>query len=581
MGHAVTVTILFAGEGVEMMDIAFLLRRFSEMNESDIVVLRDAKGEPQLEAAGMLGKLRQNPEEAGRLVSFLTEAVSQASGAAAADDFEKEVRSQDRQPTAGYWRNVLRRYALNASASAALKKFVEETPENVLAALKFEELLPHCQAAVMNGVRKGIELMRDLSALPELDGGLLKPGVSCVPLETVQKAQKILAKASRDFFAALAGDLPEHSREQDLPLIKKAVFNLLLHGHAQSAESLLDALCAGPSGDIFAVQGAVVKSFTNFAKGADLPSGIDGEGPDQALRALREFVFMAACRRIKKRDGSPDAQAVRAEAASLAQPDALTAMARLQTLFLNALLRDLPAEKELRPRANVKGFDAEGLHADFVRDCIAKRYSFTIEFQGKVDNLLEREAAVGQGKKDLEFYEQQLKKMIDSGQEKEVKKWAPPQVRSSASMTEKDLKAAQEFIARGIPERDMRMAATALANTGSLKLFEAFFGKDPAAGVSFEVADRQMNIVFVPRKSEFSIRAELHNSRMQSVDRHGEGDDFVEFDWVNFFQMEYSGRLKREKDASHPSGNRWTVQALEVNLLASHLMPPAKQPPAQ
>lgn len=551
------------------------------MNEDDVVLLKNIKGEDILEAAGILGKLKYNADEGNRLINFLAEAISQEAGTAVADDFEKEASSHNQFLTAGYYRDALRRHALNASTAAALKKFIEQVPEDVLSSLKFAELFPHCQVAVMHGTQKGLELMQAVSGLHEVDDGILKADASLVPLESMQKAQKILAKALKDWFAAMVSVLPAHCREQDLPLIKKMVFSLLLVLHAEASEALLETLTTGPIGDIFTVQSAVVKAFTGFAEDVDLPSGIDGKGPDRILRVIREFLFAVACRRIKRQNKAADTEAVRVEASALVQPDARKSMARLLMLFLNNLLRELPPEKDLRPRANVKGFDAEGFHADFVRDCIAKRFSFTIEHHGKVDNLLEREAAVGRGKKDLEFYEQQLQKMIDSGQEKQAKKWAPPEVRTSSSMTEKDLKAAQAFVMHGINDRDMRMAITAIASQDSLKLFEAFYGKEPATGVICEIADRQMAINVVPRRAEFFITAEVHNSRIQSLERHGDGEDSMEFNWVNFFQFEYSGRLQREKNASDPSGRRWRVCAVEVELMVPHLMAPADTSPAQ
>jgi hypothetical protein len=569
-------------KAVKIMDIAFLLRLFGGMNESEVVTLKDGKAGPVLEAAGIVGILRYNAEACAKLINFLSAIISQEAGGGVADEFEKEARAfceVNHCLTVAYCRDALHRHALSSGDAAALKKFVDQMPEALVSAVNLTALFPHCQMAVMRGVQKGVEMMRAVVELAELDKGVLKPGGYSLPLDSVKKTQKVLTKAIRDWLAAVIEALPAHSRERDLPLVKKSAFRIMLVLHAELAEQCLETLTTGPIGDIFTVQGAVVKDFSNFAKETELPSGFDGKGPDHMQRVMREYLCAAACRQIKKRSAAADLESIRAEAALLVRPNVHEAMARLLTLFLNDLLSDLPSEKELRPRANVKGFDAEGFHADFIRDCIAKRYSFTIEYYGKVENVLEREAAVGRGKKDLEFYTEQLEKMIRNGQEKEVKKWAPPVVRTSAAMTEKDLKAAQEFIMQGVKERDMRIAVTAIANQASLALFECFYGKEPATGVTFESGDKQMAINFTPRKGEFSIKAELHNHRMQSVERHGDGEEEIEFKWVNFFLLEYNGRLKREEDRSLPSGRRWRVCGVNVEVSAAHLLPPP--PPVQ
>lgn len=557
--------------------IAVLLGRFEGMRETDAVVLRNAGGNPVIEPARLLGKLGNEAEGNSELIRFLSGVIFQEAGAHAADEFEREALAacgSGGRLTAGYCRNALRRYALDSATLAALKAFIEEGPEELLASLDFAGLSPYGQAAVMGGVRKGVELMRAVSELAGSENGMLGPGGAVITLDVVRKAQRVLAKSLKDWSAAFLESLAVHGRERELPRVAAVTYGVLLARHEEAAEYTLDTLTSGPVADIFTMQGAAVRVFTRFAGDTALPPGIDGKGPAVRRRLLRDFLFVTACRRIRKRDGAGDEDSVRAEADALLRPGVPEAMARLLTLFLNGLLRDLPSEKELRTRANVRGFDAEGFHADFTRDCIARRHSFTVEHHGKMENALEREAAVGRGRRDMEFYEKQLEEMIRTGREDQARKWAPPVVRTSAAMTEEDLKSAQAFIMRGVPDRDMRMAVTAIANQGGLGLFEAFCGREPATGVMFESTDRQAVIIFSPRKGEFSVRAEVHNDRMRAVDRSGDGEDELELGWVNFFLLEYKGALKRSKDAACPSGGRWTVCGVTVDVLAANLLPP-------
>jgi len=558
------------------MGIVSLLERLSEMNENDAVVLKNVDGEQVFEAASILGKLSLNKEARNNLLGFLSEIVLREAGANAADQCEQEARAffnANGCLTAGYCLSMLRRYALTASATAALEKFIGQIPEDVFPHSKFTALLPHYQVAVMLGVQKGLEVVNNIAGLYEIDSGTLKPGGSFLAVSTIQKAQKTLVKTIGDWQTTVSNALPLQSRKRDFPLIKRLVFKLLLAMHAEPAERLLEILTTGPLGDIFRLQGASVKVFTDLGREVALPSGIDAKGPEHMQHIFREFLFSAACQRIKNHKESVDMETVRAEAEALLLPDVCSVMARLLVLFLNDLLRGLPAEKELNPKAAVGGFDAQGFHVDFVRDCIAKRYSFSIESFGKVPNALEREAAVARGMRDMEFHEWHVQKMINNGKEEEAMQHTPPAVRTSAAMTEEDLKAAQKLIASAIPARDMRMAISAIANQASLALFEAFYCKEPATGVNFEIDGRQVSIGVTPR-GEFSITAELYCRRVQSIERHGIGEEEMELNWPNLCRLQYIGKLKHEKAASHPSGKRWEVLAVNVEVLTVRLTPP-------
>lgn len=125
---------------------------------------------------------------------------------------------------------------------------------------------------------------------------------------------------------------------------------------------------------------------------------------------------------------------------------------------------------------------------------------------------------------------------------------------------------------RGIPDRSMRMAITRISNQAGLGLFETFFGKDPAMGVTFESTDKQMFIHFVPRKGGFAVEARVFNDSMKSIERSENGDDELVLGWVNFFQIEYSGVIQKEKDPARPSDARWAICGINVESLAANLL---------
>ena len=558
------------------MDIALLLKRLFEMNGADLVVLKNTQDNQSVKVAGIHDKLSFSEEACNNLINFFAGIVLREAGAKAAEEWENGAQAffkAHRGLTADYCRNMLRRYALNTHTSAALEKFVGQMPEEMASSLKFDALLPHCQVAVMHGVQKGLEMMKAVDGLYEIDDGLLKSDASFLSVATIQKAQKILAAAIKKWVAAVTNALPEHSRGKELPKVKRIIFKILALAHKEASERLLETLTTGPIGDIFTLQGAAVRSFTELAKTVSLPAGIDAKGPEHVQHVFREFLFVVACGLIKEQKESDDAAMVSAEAEALLRDDVRSAMARLLTLYLNGLLRELPEEKDLRQKTNVKGFDVKGIHTDFVRDCIINRDFFSIEGFGKVANSLDRESAVARGRRDLEFYGQQIEEMISKGKERETKKWKPPEVRTSASLSEDDLKMAQRSLMRGIPARGMRMAVTLIANRTSLALFEAFYGQEPATGVNFASDAKQMFITFASR-GEFSIVAELHNSHIESIESHGGGDDTMEIYWPNFFCLEYAGRLIQEADPSRPSGKCWQVRAVNVGVLAARLTPP-------
>lgn len=566
---------------METVDIAFLLNRFESMDANERVVLKKNKETPGVATAGLLDKLGGSGGTGGdELIAYLGEVVSRESGPSSAGEMEKLLRNAleaNKVLTVGQCRTALRRYALKTGDAAALKEFLAGISEGVLTFLKFSSLSPYCQLAVMRGVQGGLELMQAVEGLLELDEGVLRPDSQALPLESVQKAQRILAKGLKDWATAMISALPERTMEQELPRARKIVYLLLQALHADKMGAFVNSLSAGPVADIFAMQGAALKSLNSFASELPLPPGIDARAPARRRRMLCEMLYWALCRRFEKQLGTT-AEEAKARATALIQPDVRVCMGRLLKLFLNHLLSELPSEKELRPRASIKNFDAEGFHADFVRDCIARRYSFTIEGFGKLDNALEREAAVGSGKRDIEFFEKKLEEMLNSGQKEQAKNWTRPEVRTSASMTESDLRSSQELAMRGIPDRNMRMAITRIANQGSLGLFEAFYGKEPSIGANFESSDKQMLIRFLPRRSEFFVEAMLHNGKIKATERREggeEGDDEMDISGVNFFHLEYSCMLKKEQDKA--SGKvRWEAASVTVEVLSLNMLPIAQ-----
>ena len=562
------------------IEVARLLICLETLKDSSPVQLKDSENQKILIAATLRDILGTGAKDASAAITeYIVRVIRDASGADAANEAEGQLRAwaaQDKCIAAGRLRELLERHRLPPSVIKGLETFVESMPDNALASIKFEEMPLQLQVAVMEGVQKAAGMMETMAGLPEIEEGELKPDSKFVSLGTVQKVQKTLAQATQQWAAALLAGIPRGTSKHIQITVSSAIHKLLQATKPKLLTAMLEALTMGVAADIFTVQSFVIRELKQFADLCPIPAGIDCQSPALQRSLLDDLLFESACRYIRVQKGISVPRLLEAEAKMLVHTDPRIAFGSLQRMYLNSLLEEVPDVADLRARANVKGFDVDGLHADFIRDCIAHRYSFTVMGFGKLENAVEREQAVAAGKRDLEFYEAKKREMDGKQQavNAEPAQWERPEARFSASMTEDDLNKARSAILHAIPEPTLRMAVTAIANAAGLSLLASFFGKDPGAGVYLQGSHKAVKMQFSPADGTLSVSAMLFHDGLKAMARINDEPDELALGRISFTQMEYTAQLKPKRKKNESDPTRWRVSKLTVDNVGPYLVPP-------
>ena len=462
-------------------------------------------------------------------------------------------------------------------------------PRAALEAVKFQEMPSNLQAAVMCGVGKCLEMMTQVVETAELDGGALRAGSKSVPLETLRTAQKALSDSVKKWGDGILDALQPTDPEREIPLAGDLVYTVAQAAKPKLLASFLETMTSGCMADIFAIQRFVIKSLEQFAEENRVSPGINAKIPAVRYSLLHQFLFAAACRHARVKKGLSADRLVKEEAKSMLRSNHRDSLGSLLRLYLNGLLETLPAPSELKPRVTVKECSADGMHANFARDCIARRCSFAIDGTGKLQNAQDREQEVARGRRDLEFYEKSLEEAgKDSGGKEggDPTKWKRPVVRSSASMTQEDLQAACNAFIQAIPDLTQRLAVTTIANLGSLDLAALFFGKDPAAGILLDGTQRHMDISCSSEGLVLDISAMLFHDRLRAVERTGDFESEVDLSKSSFTQLDYTISLRTLRHQDGKNDPRWRVHKVSVEIAAPYLVPfddppGAETPPAR
>jgi hypothetical protein len=578
-------------------EIMRVLASLDPFADSALVALRpDADGARSLVAEGRSPRRGGDAEMFSALIRHLGDAVLRDSGPAAAEEAEKLLRdkaSRNGELSAAACREVLPAF-LPDSIRGPLADFAQKMPAETLAALNFSRLPVFLRLAVMRGVEEGTAMMRSVTALIEGEDSPFQPGRTYLPLADIRRAQKTLAEAVKSWDAAILASLPARRAGGDVAFILDAVRRLLQFTRPKLMLRFIETVTETPVADVFAVQKHVVAELERFAKTHALPRGLDAFSYARTLGRLHELLFEAVCRHIGYLKGITVKRLVQGEARMLMQSDIRLTVGNLLRLYFNDMIRDLPAARELKMRASVKGFDHEGIHADFMRDCIARRDSFTIHGIGKLRNAADREQAVAGGRRDLEFFEQRMEayakavatrreRTPDDGGDMEEgpeavapPEWDRPDVRHSPSMTPDDLKAAREGVMLGIPDVSLRMVVTALANQGSLRLLEAFYGRDPGSGVAPRGHYKQMTMTFTPGADELAVSALLFHDTLNAEGRGSAGAGSVDeapLGDISFTQIEYTAVIRPRRSPEGNCGPGWRVAKVLVDTVFTYLLP--------
>ena len=571
-------------------EIARLIDRLASAKDMSPVVLKTANGTTSIETAGAFGQKSDGAAETtARVIAFISDCVCDASGSGAAQKAENMLREAAGQEglTAARCREVLERFSVPERDVEALELFTGQIAESTLQSVQFAALPMAARVAVMNGYKKGLEMLEGIAGLAEAEENGITPQCGLLSLDTVKLAQKTLATTVAAWCNAMRDSLPEGMSREYQSTVLNAVRTLLQKSKPKLLIVFLDALTLGPLADIHVIQLSNSKEFAQFDAAYPLPGGMDGKGPARRAARLREMLFETACRHIRFQKGLSVERLILEAANMLLHTNAPLSLASLQKLYLNSLLRDLPAVGDLRPRANVKGFDAEGFHGDFVRDCIARRFSFTAEGFGKLENALDREQAVARGKRDIEFFEQQkeaLEQKLEGAGNGSAGRtqnggaaatdgstdWSSPEVRGSVAMTAEDLNKGREIVMLAVPDRELRMVVTVLANVGALALFETLYCKDPASGIELLGNHKHMEIVYSPAEQAMRVKAMLYHDGARSMDRHGEGESEIPFGQISFTQFDYSLWLKQR---SRKGTREWQVNRVVVDSIQPFFVP--------
>lgn len=565
-------------------EVVRLLTCLEPFSDSSPVLLKDSGTQKIFVEASLLDTLGPGARDAvAAVIDFAVRAIRDASGAEAADEAERMLREwadREKHLSAGYLRDLLEQHRLGAKLLDSLESFSKTMPADTLASLKFKEMPLPVRAAIMEGVQKAAEMMETIAGLPEMGDGELRPDSKVLRLETVQKVQKTMAQAIHHWGAAILAALPFGASRRVQVSVLSAIHTLLQATKPKRLTAMLETLTMGVVADIFTMQSAVIREVKQFADQYPLPAGMDGLGPALRLSFLEDLLFESACRYIRVQKGISVPRLVEAEAKMLVSSDSRVAFGSLQRMYLNGLLEDLPDVSELRARANVKGFDVDGLHGDFVRDCIARRFSFSIKGFGKVENAVEREQAVAAGKRDMEFYETKKKELEENQQQPngDSAQWERPEARFSASMTEEDLKKARATVIHAIPDPTLRMAVTALANATSLGLLAAFFGTDPGAGILFRGTHKAVAMLFSPDDGTLSVSAMLFHDGLKAMSRINDEPDELDLGRISFTQLEYTAQLKPKRKQSDKDPTRWRVSLVTVENIYPYFVPPSASP---
>ena len=565
---------------VSFDEITRLLDRLASAKDMSPVVLKTANGTTSIEVAGVFGqKADAAAETNARVIAFISDCVCDASGSGAAQKAEAMLREASGQGglTAAGCREVLERFSVPERDVEALELFTGQIAESALQSVQFASLPMAVRVAVMHGYKKGLEMLEGVVGLTEAEENGITPQCGLLSLDTLKLAQKTLGATVIAWCNAMRDSLPAGMRQEYQTTVLHAVRTLLQKSKPKLLVAFLDALTLGPLADVHVIQLANSKEFAQFDAAYPLPGGMDGKGPARRVALLREMLFETACRHIRFQKGLSVERLIREAANMLLHTNAPLSLASLQKLYLNSLLRDLPAVEDLRARASVKGFDAEGFHGDFVRDCIARRFSFTAEGFGKLENAIDREQAVARGKRDMEFFEQQkeaLAQKMDGTANGAAADgsmdWRSPEVRGSVAMTEEDLNKGREIVMLAIPDRELRMAVTVLTNAAALALFEALFCKDPASGMELLGNHKHMETVYIPADQALRVKAMLYHDGARSMERHGEGDSEIPFGQISFTQFEYCLWLKQR---SRKGNKEWQVNRVVVDSIQPFFVP--------
>ena len=456
-----------------------------------------------------------------------------------------------------------------------VSRFAESMPQGALDAVKFEEMPPNFQAAVIQGVEKGVEMMTQVVDIAELDNGALRAGSKSVTVDAVRKAQKVLADSVRKWGNGILDALQPADPEREILFAVEAVYTLTQAFKPKLLTSFLETMTSGSMADIFAVQGFVIKSIRQFASDNQLSPGIDAKTPVIRFSMLRHFLFEAACRHARRKKGLSVDRLIKQHAQSMLHSNYRDSLGSLLRLYLCGLLENMPNPSELKVRGNVKDFNADGLHAYFIRDCITKRCSFEIEAQGKLKNAHDREQEVARGKRELEFFEKRLAEAESQPEQERAgdpSTWKRPEVRSSASMTKEDLETACDTFIRAVPDLPRRLSVSMIANLDSLDLPALFFGKDPAAGILLDGTQRHMEMSFSPTELSLSISAMLFHDRLRAVERTGDFESEVELHKSSFTQLDYTVFLRQQVYQDGKHAPFWRVNKVRVDIVAPYLV---------
>lgn len=585
-------------------EILHLLALLEPFADTAIIVLKPGpEGSWSLEAERRFIRRGGDADALAALIRVIGDAVFLDSGPDAADTAEKELwkkAGEKGELAAAACRKTLIT-SLPDSICLPLQKFTEKMPKDSMQSLGFAELPLETRLAVMHGVEGAVVMMREVTALLEGDDSPYRPGVTSLALSDVERAQKVLAKAIKKWGEALLAPLSALGARRDMPFILAAVRRLIQFTRPKLLLAFIDALTATTVADIFTVQKHVTGELERFAAATPLPRGLDALSYAGLLKNLHELLFDAVCRHISYLKGITVKRLVEGEARMLLQSDIRLTLGNLLRLFFNNLLQDLPAGRELKMRASVKGFDHEGLHADFVRDCIARRDSFSIYGLGALRNAVDRERDVAGSKRDMEFFEQRMEEYAKAviarrGRELqnapddpeaeelplvEVPDWERPDVRHSPAMTPDDLKEGRETVMLGIPEIPLRMAVTALANQSALKVIEAFYRKDPGPGVAPRGQYKHMTMTFTPGANELAVSALLFHDTLNAAEREYDpvSVNEVPLGDISFTQIEYTVHLRPRRTPAGTAAPGWRAGKVHVDSVFTYLLPCGQRDP--
>lgn len=453
--------------------------------------------------------------------------------------------------------------------------FVENMPQSALDAANFQDMSPEFQAAVVWGVEKGLDMMARVAEAAELEDGAARSEGAPLSLDAVRQTQKILADSVGKWGDGILNALQSADPERDALLAGEIVYALIRAVKPKRLATFLETMTVGGVADVFTVQRFVVKSIERFICADRAYPGFDAKTPILRIAMLRRFLFEAACRRARQTKGLSVDRFVKEEARAALQSNHRDSLGALLKRRMNGLLAQMPDPSELKPRIEVNDFTADGIHAYFIRDCIARRCSFAIEGRGRLKNAHDREQEVAGGRRELEFYEKRLQeaeKQFELTGTGDPSNWKRPDVRASASMTKEDLRAACDAVMLAIPDPVLRQAVTAIANLSVLDLATLFFGKDPAAGILLEGNHRHMDMTFSPDAVSLNVDAMLFHDGVRAVERSEKFETEIELSKSSFTQLDYTVLLRRQKPRDGKNGSSWRVNKVVVNIAAPYLV---------